>query len=58
METWLSAFGVIWIANFALFGMQRATLLISRKAGIEWEGGGELLLPGWYPLTWVVRIGK
>jgi len=38
--------------------MQRATLLISRKAGMEWRGGGELLLPGWYPVTWVVIIGK
>lgn len=55
---WLSAFAVIWIVHFALFGMQRATLLISRSAGIEWRGGGELLLPRWYPLTWIVIVGK
>jgi len=41
-----------------LFGMQRATLLISRKAGVEWRGGGELLLPSWYPVTWLIIIGK
>ncbi len=55
---WLSAFAIVWIVHFALFGMQRATLLISRKAGIEWRGGGKLLLPSWYPLTWIVIIGK
>jgi len=36
--------------------MQRATLLISRNAGVEWKGGGELLLPSWYPLTWFVIL--
>ncbi len=55
---WLSAFAVVWIVHFALFGMQRATLLISRTAGIEWRGGGELLLPSWYPVTWLVIVGK
>lgn len=55
---WLSAFAIIWIVHFALFGMQRATLLISRKAGIEWPGGGELLLPSWYPVTWLVIVAK
>lgn len=58
MEFWLVAFGVIWIVEFVLFGMQRATVLISRKAGIEWRGGGELLLPRWYPVTWVLIIAK
>ncbi len=58
MDVWLIAFAVIWIINFALFSMQRATLLISRKAGFEWRGGGELLLPSWYPVTWVVIISK
>lgn len=58
MYTWLIAFAGIWILNFALFGMQRATLLISRKSGFEWRGRGELLLPSWYPITWVVIIGK
>jgi len=58
MDTLLIAFAVIWIINFALFGMQRATLLISRRAGIEWRGGGEILLPSWYPVTWAVIICK
>ena len=59
METaWLSVYAVVWIVHFALFGMQRAALLISRKAGIEWRGGGELLLPRWYPVTWLVIIGQ
>lgn len=55
---WLSAYAVIWVIHFSLFGMQRATLLISRSAGIEWRGGGELLLPGWYPVTWLVIVGQ
>jgi hypothetical protein len=58
MEMWLVSFGIIWITEFVLFGMQRATLLISREAGIEWRGGGELLLPRWYPVTWVIRVCK
>ena len=55
---WLIAFGVLWFIHLALLGMQRATLLISRNAGVEWRGGGELLLPRWYPVTWIVIIGK
>ena len=57
-EILLIAFAFAWIFEFVLFGMQRATLLISRNAGLEWRGGGELLLPSWFPLTWVVKIGK
>lgn len=57
-EIWLIAFGLLWSVQFWLFGMQRATLLISRNAGIEWRGGGELLLPGWYPVTWIIIISK
>lgn len=55
---WLILFWSVWLAEFVLFGMQRATLLISRKAGIAWSGGGELLSPSWYPATWLVIIGK
>lgn len=55
---WLIAFGIVWLIHLVLFGMQRATLLISRNAGIEWRGGGELLLPSWYPVTWLVIVGK
>jgi len=58
MKIWFVAFGVLWAIKFVLFGMQRATLLISRKAGVKWKGGGELLLPSWYPITWVIIIGK
>ncbi len=55
---WLIAYGFTWLVEFALFGMQRATLLISRRAGIHWKGGGQLLLPSWYPATWIAIIGK
>jgi len=58
MEPWLIAFGIVWFTEFLLFRMQRATLLISRRAGFYWKGGGELLLPSWYPLTWLVIFGK
>lgn len=61
METygyWLLGFAIVWPLEFLLFGMQRATLLISRNVDMEWRGGGEFLLPSWYPLTWLVRIGK
>lgn len=46
------------LIEFYLFGMQRATLKISRHNNIQWKGIGEHLLPNWYPLTWVVRIFK
>lgn len=55
---WLTIYCVVWIVKFALFGMQRASLLISRNAGIEWHGGGKLLLPTWYPLSWLVIIAS
>lgn len=59
MDTvWVSAYAVVWVIWFVLFGMQRATLLASRKAGYEWRGGGELLLPKWYPITWIVIVGR
>ncbi len=47
---------VSWFINFYLFGMQRASLLISRHNGVEWHGIGEQLLPNWYPLTWFFKI--
>lgn len=55
-ETWLGAFAALWLIYFWLFGMQRASLLTSRNAGIEWRGGGELLLPSWYKITWLVML--
>jgi hypothetical protein len=52
------AFIITWIIEFYLFGMQRASLRISRHNNVEWRGIGEQLLPSWYPLTWIVRIVK
>ena len=52
------AFIIIWFIEFYLFGMQRASLKISRHNNVEWRGFGEQLLPTWYPLTWIVRISK
>jgi hypothetical protein len=52
------AFIISWIIEFYLFGMQRASLRISKHNNVEWRGIGEQLLPNWYPLTWIVRIAK
>ncbi len=52
------AFAISWIIEFYLFGMQRASLRISRHNNVEWRGIGAQLLPNWYPLTWIVRIAK
>lgn len=52
------SFIISWIIEFYLFGMQRASLRISRHNNVEWKGIGEQLLPDWYPLTWIVRIAK
>jgi len=52
------AFIISWIIEFYLFGMQRASLRISRHNNVEWRGIGEQLLPNWYQLTWIVRIAK
>lgn len=52
------AYFTIWLMEFYLFGMQRASLKISRYNNVSWKGIGEQLLPTWYPLTWIVRITK
>jgi len=52
------AFIISWIIEFYLFGMQRASLKISRHNNVDWRGVGDQLLPNWYPLTWIVRIAK
>jgi|GEM_PF-1291443 ABC-type multidrug transport system fused ATPase/permease subunit len=52
------AFIISWIIEFYLFGMQRASLLISRQNNVEWRGIGEQLLPDWYRLTWIVIIAN
>jgi ABC-type multidrug transport system fused ATPase/permease subunit len=54
----LIAFYIIWIVEFYLFGMQRASLRISRHNNVEWRGIGEQLLPNWYPITWIIRLAK
>lgn len=58
MKNWIIAYGAIWIIYFWLFGLQRTTLKISRINQIEWRGRGEALLPKWYPITWLITIGK
>jgi uncharacterized membrane protein len=52
------AFIISWIIEVYLFGMQRASLRISRHNNVEWRGIGEQLLPNWYSLTWIVRGAK
>jgi|CZCB01.1.fsa_nt_gi hypothetical protein len=52
------AFIISWIIELYLFGMQRASLKISRHNNVEWKGIGEQLLPNWYPLTWIAKIAK
>lgn len=53
---------VIFIIAFALlfgaFGMQRATLLLSREASIPYQHAAALL-PRWYAVVvWILRIVK
>lgn len=47
-----------WLIMLYLFGMQRATLLISRTSDVEWKSSGVYLLPKWYPITWIFRVSK
>jgi hypothetical protein len=56
-ETLLIAFGVAYILEFGAFGMQRATLLMSREVGVTPQIGA-LLLPSWFPIVWLVRLVK
>ena len=42
---------------FAAFGMQRATLLLSREANTSSQATA-LLLPVWFPIVWIPRIAK
>lgn len=56
-ETLLIAFGVAFILEFGAFGMQRATLLMSREVGVTPQIGA-LLLPSWFPIVWLVRLVK
>jgi hypothetical protein len=56
-QTLLIAFAVCFLLNFAAFGMQRATLIISREADVP-ARIGEALLPSWFPVIWLVFICK
>lgn len=51
-------FIIIWVIEFYLYGMQRASLMISRHNNVKWRGTGEQLLPNWYPITWLIRFLK
>jgi hypothetical protein len=52
-QTLVVAFAVLFLVNFAAFGMQRATLLMSREAGVPSQISA-LLLPSWFPAVWLV----
>ena len=53
----ISIFVVCFMLEFVAFGMQRATLLISREAEMSPQIG-KMLLPSWFPIVWIVRICK
>ncbi len=47
----LGTYFISWFVMLYLFGMQRATLLISRTNNVDWKDVGVHLLPKWYPIT-------
>jgi hypothetical protein len=47
----------LFISVFAAFGMQRATLVMSRQSGLPYQMTS-MLLPAWFPLVWIPRIAK
>lgn len=53
----LLVFIVAFSLEFVAFGMQRATLLISREADVPYHVASALL-PLWFPATWILRITK
>lgn len=57
-QTLLTVYVVLFIIVFAAFGMQRATLLISRESGLPLKQLATLLLPSWFPFIWLPRIAK
>lgn len=57
-QTLLTAYAILFLIVFAAFGMQRATLLISRESGLPPQQLGALLLPPWFPFVWLPRIAK
>jgi hypothetical protein len=56
-ELLIALFIAAFLLDFAAFGMQRATLLMSREAELP-SRIGALLLPAWFPAVWLVRIAK
>lgn len=56
-EILIAMFVAFFLLEFAAFGMQRATLLMSREAGIPYQVTS-LLLPKWFPAVWLVRLSK
>lgn len=54
----LGTYFISWFIMLYLFGMQRATLLISRTNNVDWKDVGVHLLPKWYPITLLLRIVK
>ena len=56
-QTLLTIFVVCFLLEFAAFGMQRATLLMSGEANVPHQIGA-MLLPSWFPIVWLARIGK
>ncbi len=57
-EILIISFLVVWLIELYLFGMQRASLLISRTSNIDWKQIGSQILPKWYPITWIFRFAK
>lgn len=53
----LVVFIVTFVLEFAAFGMQRATLLLSREASIPYQHAAALL-PKWFPVVWLLRVIK
>lgn len=49
---------VVWLVEFYFFGMQRATIKISREGEVDWKLLGVKLLPPWYSVVWFFRITK
>ncbi len=56
-QTLLITFAVCFLLEFSAFGMQRATLTLSREADVSPQIGA-MLLPSWFPTVWLVRICK
>jgi hypothetical protein len=57
-QTLIVVFIIAFLLLFAAFGMQRATLLLSREASIPYQHAAALL-PRWYAtVVWLLRFVK